>query len=288
MWRWILLGAAVLCGAVAIRLRRAATKHESEHEMRLEFMVRLAEAICASGEDYGVRGVVPGTMTMVVVVHGQEVPVPLDRVYHHFISFPDEFPRHVRQLLDDIEEIALEDPQDHPFADSALRILPQICSKHWLYSHGPAFGDSAIVHRDLGPDLAVCYVIDEEWSLVYLCQAHLRLWNKTEDDVFHLSNQNLRRKSGADLPDPVEAGGPVRVSNGDGYDAARVLLLDPDRTEGLLVGMPRREALFLGRLEDRESLSDLMAEEGGRHPVSGAVYQVEDQQLIPVSARFPG
>lgn len=287
MWDWILLGAAIVCGGTALRLRRVANKPTETQGTRRGFIVRLAEEICASGEEYGVRGMVSGTMTMVVVVRGQEVPVPLDRVHHHFLSFPDQFGQHVRQLLTDIEEMALEDPQDHSFADSALRILPQICSKDWIYSHGPAFGDSAIVHRDLGPDLAVCYVIDEDWSLVYLCQAHLRMWNKTETDVFHLANQNLRRKSGADLPDPEALGGPVRVSSGDGYDAARVLLLDPDRIQDLLVGVPRRDALFLARREDGQSLVDLMAEEGGSHPVSGEVYAVEDQKLVPVSGPFP-
>jgi len=71
-----------------------------------------------------------------------------------------------------------------------------------------------------------------------VCRAHLKFWERTEEDVFHLANQNLRRISTADMPVPSTTDGPVRVGEGDGYDAARVLLLDPDKARGLLIAIP--------------------------------------------------
>jgi hypothetical protein len=284
MWTWILVVGALLCGGAAWALRRHVAVDPTEDLSA--FIDRLAAQIALHGDDYQVRGMVPGTFTMVISVNGQEVPVPLDNVHRHFLTFPDQLPLLVGQLLKEIEEVGLESPADHMFVDAAMRILPQICPLTWVFANAPAFGDSAIVHRPFGPDLAICYVIDDPWSVVFVCQAHLRAWRRSEADVFHLANQNLRRLSEADLPLPDVESGPVRVPSADGYAAARVLLIDPERAGDLLIAMPARDALYLGRTADQQQLERLMAAAGQRsgHPVSTGLYRLENQQLVPVSA----
>lgn len=282
MWTWIPIGCVLLCAGLAFALRRRIAVDPTEDLQA--FVDCLTEEFHAQGPDYQVRGVVPGTFTMVLGVRGQEVPVPLDNIHRHFVTFPDQLPQVVRQLLSEIEEVGLETPKDHVFVDAAMRILPQICRLDWVYENGPAFGDSAIVYREFGSDLAICYVIDDPWSMVFVCQAHLKFWGRTEEDIFHLANQNLRRMAGADLALPSVKDGPVRVGEGDGYDAARVLLLDPDQAEGLLIAIPERDSLYLGRENHRQSLTMLMASgESAEHPVSRELYRIEGQQLVPVS-----
>ena len=102
--------------------------------------------------------------------------------------------------------------------------------------------------------------------------------------IFHLAHQNLRRLSNWEVPVPGEHGGPTRLHSGDGYDAARVLLLDPSQAEEFLIAIPERDTLYLGREEDRPSMISLMATEKGdsEHPVSHEVYRLRDQQLVPI------
>ena len=74
----------------------------------------------------------------------------------------------------------------------------------------------------------------------------------------------------------------------DGFDATRVLLLDPDRIEGVLVAIPERDVLWLGMEPEGESLSSLMAQneqqsELSAHPVSPHLYRMTKGQLVPVS-----
>ena len=85
------------------------------------------------------------------------------------------------------------------------------------------------------------------------------------------------------LPDAKD--GPVRIHTGDGYDAARVLLLDSDDASDLLVAMPEQETLYLGREADLESLESMLRltdNERIEHPVSTELFRFEDQHLVPV------
>jgi hypothetical protein len=273
---------ATLCGGLAWKWRRP-TAEDPTADLEV-FVELLSKEITAYGPDYFVRGLVPGTFTMVIGVKGQEVPVPLDNIHRHFVTFPDQLALVTSQLLSEIEDVGLEAPEDHKFVDAAVRILPQICRTAWVYENGPAFGDSAIVNRDLGNDLSICYVIDDPSSVIFVCQAHLKFWARTEEDIFHLANQNLRRMSGEDLPMPSASGGPVRVDEGDGYDAARLLLLDARQSEGLLIAIPERDSLYLGLEKDRQSMRAMVAEgEPSEYPVSPDLYRIDGQKLSPVS-----
>jgi len=78
----------------------------------------------------------------------------------------------------------------------------------------------------------------------------------------------------------------VLLQSGDGFDAARVLLLGGQ--DDLLVAVPDRDVLWAGPAAGQD-LSQLMRKtarlaERAEHPVSPNVYRVSDGRLEPVRA----
>ncbi len=252
----------------------------------------LALLVAELGErpDCKVQQVLPNMAGLVLSMHGQEVPVPLAPLFRHHQAFPDELSGLVDELLQDIREEALEQPKDHLFVDAASLILPQVCNSDWVRENAPTFGDASLVHRELAEDVWLCYVIDTPQSVVFVCQQHLQLWNLGEEDLFHLANQNLQHLATTPIPMP-NADEAVVVKHGDGYDAARVLLLDPDEVEGLLVAMPERGTLWLGQEKphDLEAMMSVTEEQSrnAEHPISPRLFRMQDRRLVPVTEPHP-
>jgi uncharacterized protein YtpQ (UPF0354 family) len=288
MGTWILLGGGLLVVVAlwAVYRWQRAPSNQALGEVS-HFLLELLYEV-RRHRDVEFRGTLPGAFAILVGVRGQEVPVALDQIYRHYRAFPSRLSEMVDYLLDEIEESALDHPEDHLFSAVAMSILPQVRRLSWVREHAPAFGDSALVHRPLGPDLALCYVIDDDWSMVFLCQAHLRQWCRTEEDMFQLARQNLVRRSTDVIPLPTEERSAVLLRSGDGYDAARVVLLDAGQLEGLLIAMPEQEVLWLGR-EAQHSLESLVAQnheqnEHAPRPVSPELYRMQGDELVPVTA----
>jgi hypothetical protein len=132
-------------------------------------------------------------------------------------------------------------------------------------------------------------VIDDPWCMTFVCRQHLRRWGRDEEDLFHLATQNLHALARARLPLPgPEDDEGVLLRTGDGFDAARVLLLDPRQSEGLLVAMPERDVLWVGR-EDGTDLGALMRlnerqASAAEHPLSRSLYRIRDGRLVDVTA----
>jgi len=281
---WLVLGAATAATFHLIRRRYRPVPIPTEVR---GFVRRLEELLRTNHPEVRVRGMLPGRFVLVLEVEGQDVPVPLHQLFRHASTFPEALPQMVETMLREVAAGGLTRIGDHRFEDVATRILPQVRSADWVASHGRGFGDGALVNRTLVDDLRVCYVVDDPWSMVFVCHAHLRQWGIDADSVHQLATQNLRRLGGDRLPVPGPADEPQVVQTGDGYDAARVLLLDPERTEGLLVAMPERDTLWLGTGE-AGPLSELMQlnraqSEASAHPVSPTLYRVQDGRLQPIS-----
>ena len=290
MGTWILLVGLVVLVILWVVYRRFHAPPDRALGEAASFLLEVLAEI-RDREDVEFRGPMPGAFAILLAVRGQEVPVALNQLYRHYRAFPSRLPQLVDYLLAEIEESAQDQPEDHPFAAVAMNILPQVRPLSWVRENGPAFGDSSLVHRPLGPDLAVCYVIDDEWSMVFLCQAHLRQWCRSEKDVFQLARQNLARCSVSRIPLPDGTRSSVLLRSGDGYDAARVLLLDEDQLEGLLIAMPEQEVLWLGQ-ESEHSLESLLAlnheqNQSAPRPVSPELYRMQDKELVPVSVSVP-
>jgi uncharacterized protein YtpQ (UPF0354 family) len=251
------------------------------------FLERLAAVLRIRHPHVRMCGLIPGRFAAVLSIAGQEVPVPLDPLFRRFTTFPGRFAGDVAALLEQVEANGLEHTEDHPLGDVATSILPQIRTKEWLRQHAAVFGPSSLVHRELTDELVVCYVIDGPACMTFVCQEHLCSWGLAEADLFHLSRRNLRQAAGSALPVPGPQDEGLLLRSGDGFDAARVLLLDEERTEGLLVALPERDLLWVGR-ERRDGLARLMAltEEQSRrasHPLSPTVYRVARGKLVPVT-----
>jgi uncharacterized protein YtpQ (UPF0354 family) len=282
---------------LALSIATAAAFHVARSRLRpvpvppevRTFLRQLDEIIRAQHPEVNIRGMLPGRFAVVLEVQGQEVPVPLHQLFRHASTFPEAMPQMVDTLLREIGSGGLTRISEHRFEDVATRILPQVRSAQWVSAHSPAFGDAALITRPLADDLRVCYVVDDPWSMVFVCRAHLRQWGIDDEAVHTLATQNLQRLGARALPVPGTGDAPVVVHTGDGYDAARVLLLDPEQAEGLLVAMPERDTLWLGTSAsgERDAMSALMAlnreqNAASAYPVSPTLYRVQGGQLEAV------
>jgi uncharacterized protein YtpQ (UPF0354 family) len=281
MWLWYALawcGVSVLVAGLHHRIRRLQSSMPSEVE---DFLLRFETTLAQRHPRIAYLGLLPGQFTCVLRVNGQETPVPLQEAFRHSQAFPGELSVLVDRLVTDIEEVGLDRVADHDMASIASHILPQIRSRAWLDEQG-CFGDSGLVHRTLNDELVVVYVIDDAHTMVFVCRAHLRNWRLAEPDLHNLSIANLHRLGTAGLERASRDAGPLLIESGDGYDAARVLLLEQG-VDGLLVAMPDRDTLWVGH-EQGQNLASLMATteaiaRTALHPVSGHLYRLKDGQL---------
>lgn len=284
MWFWVGIGwgaLAVTLAWVHHRLRRPVAGYPPEVAA---FLLRLETELAAAHPEVQFLGMLPDRFACLLRVAGQETPVGLHEAWRHAEAFPDAFSRMVARLLADVGEVGLDRVADFDFAAAAPVLLPQVRSVSWVEAQG-AFGDAALVQRPLNRDLVVVYVIDDPQCMVFVCREHLRRWRKTEADLNNLALANLVRKGASALDAAAASGEPIVLQSGDGFDAARVLLLE--QAEGLLVAIPDRDTLWVGP-EQGQNLDQLMATteaiaRQSAHPVSPSLYRVKDGQLAPLS-----
>ncbi|MBX3462068.1 MAG: hypothetical protein KF830_02780 [Planctomycetes bacterium] len=283
MWWWVAFGwcgLALLLALVHHRLRRLQGDYPSPVAA---FVLRLENELARAHPRVQFLGMLPGRFACLLRIDGQETPVGLHEAWRHAQAFPDAFARMVARLVADVGETGLDRVEDVDFAAAAPILLPQVRSRSWVEAHG-AFGDAALVQRPLNEDLVTVYVLDDPHCMVFVCREHLRRWRKSEADVHHLALANLARR-GREALRVADAGQePVLLQSGDGFDAARVLLLE--QAEGLLVAIPERDTLWVGRaegsrLERLMATTAAIARESAR-PVSPHVYQVKDGCLAPL------
>lgn len=286
MWLWIVVGWTALAGLLAWLHHRLHRLQPALPEAVAQFLLQFETALARRHPQVGYLGLLPARFACLLRLDGQETAVPLHDAWRRAQAFPEALPQLVDQLIEEVRAEGLDRVADREFGAVAPRLLPQVRSRAWIDERG-CFGDSGLVCRPLSDDLAIVYVIDEPDSMVFVCRAQLRHWRKTEAELHGLALTNLRRRSDA-LPAPETASGePLLLQTGDGYDAARLLLLD--RAEGLLVAVPDRDLLWVAQ-ERGQDLASLMAttEQIARtapHPVSSQLYRVTDGRLQPLAER---
>lgn len=281
---WI-VGWCILAAVIAIVHHRARGRTDPYPPEVAAFMLRFETELAESHVGVEFLGLVPDRFACLLRVEGQETVVGLHEAFRHSEAFPDEFSRMVASLLAEVREIGLGRVGDVDFASAATLLLPQVRSKDWLGQHG-SFGDSGIVHRPLNDDLVVVYVIDAPSTMMFVCREHMRRWRKSVDDLHHLAVGNLTRRGAPGLPKGA-VDSPVVLHSGDGFDAARVLLLEAQAP--LLVAMPDRDTLWVGP-DGGQGIEQLMATTEAiagqaAHPVSPHVYRLKDGQLAPLPGR---
>ncbi len=286
MWGWAVAGwmtFAVVATVLHIRWRRT---HPSCAPEVAAFMLRFETELARSHPKVDFLGLLPDRFACLLRVDGQETPVALHEAFRHSQAFPEAFAAMVARLLDDVRAVGLDRVDDVDFAAAAPMILPQIRSSSWLDAQG-RFGESALVYRRLNDDLVAVYVLDDPHSMIFVCRAHLQRWRKTEDDLHNLAVANLARMAGGRLSAAAAARRPFVLQTGDGYDAARVFLLE--EADDLLVAIPDRDTLWVGGAEGQD-IEQLMAtttaiSATAAHPVSPQVWRLSGGRLEPWSAR---
>jgi hypothetical protein len=294
LW-WIVgtwFGLSLACAGVFHRLRstrRPVPIPAAVREFLRAFQAALGRQTVAPME---LRGMTAGRFVAVLGIGGQEVLLPLHPLYEQFRTDPTSLPGQLDAVLRARLAVDLTRLDEHAAADFAAAVLPQVRSEAWVRAQAPLFGDAALVTRRLNADLRVCYVIDAPASMVFVTRAHLRAWGVDDAALHQAACTNLRQRGGAELPTPADGAPPILLQVGDGYDAARVLLLDPERAEGLFVALPERDALWIGKPEAVD-LAHLMQvnraqSEASSYPVSVSMYRMTEGELVPVSEPSAG
>lgn len=122
--------------------------------------------------------------------------------------------------------------------------------------------------RDLGGGLIAAYVQDEGWRFNYLPRGRVAAWDASPDTVHSVGRSNLYHRAALDHR-------ARELALGDGYDAARALLMDDvfyDRgdAQGIEVAVPSRDLTLVGPGLDPAAIAAAYA--AARYPISPAVF----------------
>jgi hypothetical protein len=274
---------------------RAVVGHEEPSNAVRGFVRELRAALDAHPDTRWV-GLIPGRFAAVIAVDGQETPVSLHVLFREYqlarrrrravdAFGVDLLGPLVGMLIQEVREEGLEHVSDFAFAEIAGDLLPQVRTGAWLRANGAGgFGASGIVSRPIpgDADLHVCYVIDHGALMTFVCRQHLKNWQLTPSALHQLALQNLRGLG--PLPRPDDPAWLSRTC--DGYDAARVLLLDDSAFDGALVALPERDTLWIGRvptslLPRLVAISDRRCAAAQR-PISPTVYRLGPEGVVSV------
>lgn len=286
MWTWIAtawLAAAGVALYAHCRLRRRGFAMDPDDAA---FLMRFENELDRCHRDIGFLGLLPDRVACLLCVDGQETVVSLHGLRPFADAPGDEFTRRVASLLGEVRDVGLHrvDGIGADFATACDNLLPQVRTRAWLDEHG-AFGDSGLVHRALAEGLVVVYVLDDGPDMVFVCRRQLQRWRRSEPDLYQIACANLA-VTGAPLPAALPPEGMV-LRSGDGFDAARVLLLLDAATE-LVVGLPDRDTLFVGDPERvdvaRVEAAVAAVAANAPHPVTDALYRLNGGRLQPVAA----
>lgn len=129
--------------------------------------------------------------------------------------------------------------------------------------------------RDIGGGLITTYVQDEGWRFNHIPRGRIESWGASADTVHSVGRSNLYHRAALDHR-------ASRVELGDGYDAARVLLVGDvfyDRlgAGGVEVAVPCRDQLMLGPGLSAAAVREAYA--NARYPISPLVFQSNGERL---------
>ena len=127
--------------------------------------------------------------------------------------------------------------------------------------------------------------------MIFICREHLRRWHKSGEDIHQLAIANLRRRSGDRMRHHEPLVKPLHLQSGDGYDAARMLLIDRATDEDLILAIPDRDMLWLCAEAhgDLDAISELARRRFARavHPISPDLFRLGEGRLAklkPITA----
>lgn len=132
--------------------------------------------------------------------------------------------------------------------------------------------------REFGGGLMTAYVQDEGWKFNYVPRGRVRQWDASEDTVHSVGRSNLYHRAALDHR-------ASEVGLGDGYDGARVVLIDDifyDRIgdTGCEVAVPGRDLLIVGRPGEKLDRGTIaQAYQKAAYPISPEVFLFKGHRL---------
>ncbi len=147
-----------------------------------------------------------------------------------------------------------------------------------IAGRGEDLAVAGLYTRDFGGGLITAYVQDEGWRFNYVPNGRVKQWDASSDTVHSVARSNLYHRAALDHR-------AENVALGDGYDAARVILIDDvfyDRigADGCEVAVPGRDQLFVGRPGqslERAAIAALYAT--SKYPISPEVFSFRQDRV---------
>lgn len=171
--------------------------------------------------------------------------------------------------------------------EAGARILPRLVSEGFLRSLP---GENVLFAEPLGADVYLALQLRYDGRSRYVARAEIESWAVAHEQAKQKAVANLIARSRSVGIEQL-AGGVMRMRQGDGLDAARLLLPDlavrlaPIVDGGLwLAAAPHRDALLLGGNGSAQELA-AQAEDAFRrapHPISATVFRVTAEGLLPL------
>ena len=176
-------------------------------------------------------------------------------------------------------------PRETQWAEAAARLFPRLVSKKFL---GSLPDDDALYREEVGHDVHLTLQLRYGPRSRYVRRTEVEQWIGT-GDAFHRAIRNLASHSRKLRLEPIEDG-LLRVRQGDGLDAARLVLPDLAvrlrqlSTGGWIAAAPHRDVLLVAPTGGAPLLAKLAnnAAERAPHPISGALFSVTEEGLFPV------
>jgi hypothetical protein len=147
---------------------------------------------------------------------------------------------------------------------------------------GEALETHGLYVRDFGGGLITAYVQDEGWRFNVIPRGRVAGWDASPGTVHSVARSNLYHRQAVDHR-------AAEVTFGDGYDAARAILVDDvfyDRigSDGCDLAVPGRDLLFVGapgRPLDRAVI--VQAYQSAKYPISPEIFRFRDDSLREVA-----
>lgn len=173
------------------------------------------------------------------------------------------------------------------WAEAAARLFPRLVSKKFL---GSLPSDDALYREEVGHDVHLTLQLRYGPRARYVRRGEVAQW-VASGDAFHQAIRNLASHSRELRLEPI-GDGLLRVRQGDGLDAARLVL--PDLAVRLrrlssdrwIAAAPHRDALLVGPIDSASVLAKHASDAAERapHAISGALFSVTEEGLFPVHA----
>jgi hypothetical protein len=231
-----------------------------------------------------------GDLTLQLRVGGRDVTGDLENFYALYRSSPDQLPA----IWDALRDALLDLPPDRSEDDPEVlleRVLPML-KPLALLSSVREQKLPMLAYRPLVGELMLTYVIDEDRSVTYINEDHLRAWGVDEPALYNRAIYNLRVRPWSPRPGLIGSGsGALLIFNGrDGYDATRAILPELFASfaaaipGNVVIGVPNRDFLIAFSDADRGVFEQIRAQiatdaEAQQYPISAELLTYREGRL---------